>query len=126
MNENSPYHPSILRNFPSGSVTIPDMSWFSTKQVLIDCPTKHVQITRPSAQGNQLLILYPVSSHGSLDYFCGQLSDRFFSILRTLLVPSPLTLPLAPKHSLLLAVCISALLTWQWKTEHAISIMTWN
>jgi hypothetical protein len=46
------HHQSIPRIRPSGSVTIPDMSWFSANQVLIDCPAKHLQITRPSVQVN--------------------------------------------------------------------------
>jgi hypothetical protein len=46
------HHQSIPRIPPSGSDTILDMSWFSANQVLVDCPTKHVQITRPSAQVN--------------------------------------------------------------------------
>jgi hypothetical protein len=51
------HHPPIPRIRPSGSFTIPDMSWFSVNHVLIDCPTKHVQITHPFAQVNRLSLL---------------------------------------------------------------------
>src|SRR3990170_1752826 len=83
-------------------------------------------LSRRTLRCNQLLKPYPVSSHGSLDSFCGQLSDRFFSILRTLSVPSPLALPLAVKHPLLLAVCISAQLAWHRKIVHFFSLLTWD
>src|SRR3990170_2958670 len=80
-------------------------------------------LSRRTLRWNQLLKLYAVSSHGSLDSFCGQLSDQFFSILRTLSVPSPLTLPLALKHSPPLAVCISAMLAWHGMSVPSFSLL---
>src|SRR3990170_4482663 len=83
-------------------------------------------LTRRTLRWNPLFKPYSVSSHGSLASFCGQLSDRFFSILRTLSGPFPLPLPLTLKHSLLLAVCISALLAWHGEAVHSFSILTWD
>jgi hypothetical protein len=42
---NTHNHQLILINYTSGSDVIPDMSWFSVNQTLIDCPSNSIQLT---------------------------------------------------------------------------------